>query len=73
MSGTRPGERNPRLVTVGILLIAAGGIVLAITFIATLPTSAVAGAAALFLAGIIVVGVGGGLKTAWEVVKALLP
>jgi len=60
-------------VTVGILMVAAGGVALAIGLVATPPSVVVVTAAVLFLAGIVVVGVGGGLKTAWEVFKALLP
>jgi len=59
--------------TMGIVMAAAGGVVLAAGFVAALAAGVLLLGAALFLAGIVAVGIGGGLKTGWEVFKALLP
>ena len=73
MTGTRPGERNPQLVSVGIVVTVVGGIALAVGLVASLPSGVAVAGVVCFVAGIVVVGVGGGLRTAWEVFKALLP
>ena len=57
----------------GIVVAAVGGLVIALGYVVSLPAAADVVGAALFVLGIVVVGVGGGLKTAWEVLKALFP
>jgi hypothetical protein len=70
---TDPVERRPRLVSIGILLTGLGGALLAAALVVTLPAGVVVGAVGLFVAGLVVVGLGGGLKVVWEVAKSLFP
>ena len=66
-----PGRRLG-VATVGILITALGGLALAATFFVSSAPLARVGAV-LFVAGLIVVAVGGGLRTAWDVAKSLFP
>jgi len=65
-------ERRPGVATVGILITALGGLALSATFVVSSAPLAIAGAV-LFVGGVVVVAVGGGLKTAWDVAKSLFP
>lgn len=50
-----------------------GGVLLASTFVASPPAAVPAVGAGLFVLGLVLVGLGGGLKTVWGVAKALFP
>jgi hypothetical protein len=49
-----------------------GGLLLALTFLVSSAAVAILGAV-LFIVGLVLVAVGGGLKTVWEVAKAIFP
>lgn len=68
-----PGERWPRVVSIGILLTGAGGLLLAADFLVDLPPLLAGVGAAAFVVGVVLTGIGGGLRTAWEVVRWMWP
>jgi hypothetical protein len=55
------------------LIAGLGGALLAADLVVTLPVGVVVGAVGLFVAGLVVVGLGGGFKVLWEVAKSLFP
>jgi len=50
-----------------------GGVLLALTYVASLPGAVVAIGFVLFLAGIVLVAIGAGFKTAWSAFWSLFP
>ncbi len=68
----QPAERRPRVVSWGIVSTGVGGLLLALTFLVSSAAVAILGAV-LFIVGLVLVAVGGGLKTVWEVAKAIFP
>lgn len=57
-------ERWPRLATIGIVLVAISDLVLAVGAIASIPDHVMLADAGMLAVGIIVVALGGGLRTA---------
>ena len=64
-------ERMPSVVSVGIVTAALGFLVLAIAAITSVPEPAVAVAGVAAVVGLVLVAIGGGLRTAWEVLKSV--
>jgi hypothetical protein len=56
----------------GIVTTGVGGLLLAATFLVSSTAVAILGTV-LFIFGLVLVGIGGGLKTVWEVAKAMFP
>ena len=62
-------ERMPSVLSVGIVIAALGFLALAMAAIASVPESAAAMAGVAAVAGLVLIAIGRGLRTAWEVLE----
>ena len=58
---------------VGAVVTMAGGLLLASTFVVSPPTAIPAIGLAMFIGGLLVIGIAGGLREAWDAFKAFFP
>jgi hypothetical protein len=68
----QPAQRRPRVVSWGIVTTGVGALLLAATYGLSSGAVAIFGTV-LDSLGLVLVGIGGGLKTMWEVAKAMFP
>lgn len=62
-----------RLTTVGMYVAMAGGMLLAVTYVASPPDVVPVVGWLLFVGGLVLIGLGGGLKSLWRALWALFP
>ena len=72
-AGADARSGRKRLMVPGLYVALVGGLLLAIGYVATPPEAATALGLVLFVGGILMIGVGAGLRAAWRAFWSLFP